>query len=119
MVGIWAKAYGIFNNGAALFEAIPTYADDCHLMDRCIFFNNYGIRDTATPLVWHWNAPMWWGVNTINVNGQTMTMVGSMLWGQDVVAAVRDNMEATLRSIMEHAPKDGSVKVPVYGKKEV
>ena len=119
MAGIWAKAYGIFNHGAALFEALPTYADDCHLMDRCIFFNNYGIRNTVTPLVWHWNAPMWWGVNTINVNGQTMTMVGSMLWGQEVVAAVRDHMEATLLEIMKHAPEDGSAKVPEYGKKEV
>ena len=60
-----------------------------------------------------------WGVNTINVNGQTMTMVGSMLWGQEVVAAVRDHMEATLREIMKHAPEDGSAKVPEYGKKEV
>jgi hypothetical protein len=25
-----------------------------------------------------------WGVNTINVNGKTTTMVGSMLWGQEV-----------------------------------
>lgn len=116
---IWAKAYGILNNGAAMFEALPTYADDTHIMDRCIFMNNYGVRDSTVPLVWHWNAPMWWGVNTINVNGKTTTMVGSMLWGQEVVAAMRDHMEGTLREIMAHAPADGSAKVPTYGKKEV
>ena len=118
VAAIWAKAYGLFNNGAAVFQSLPTYADDAHLLDRCVFFNNYGIRDTAMPLVWHWNAPMWWGVNTINVNGQTMTMVGSMLWGQEVVAAMRDHMEGTLREIMEHAPKDGSAKVPTYSAKK-
>ena len=61
---------------------------------------------------------MWWGVNTINVNGQTMTMVGSTLWGQEVVAAMRDHMEGTLREIMEHAPKDGSATVPTYSAKK-
>ena len=30
--------------------------------------------------VWNWNAPMWLGVNTINVNGKTTTLIGSCLW---------------------------------------
>ena len=46
-------------------------------------------------------------------------MVGSMLWGQAVVAAMRDHMETTLREIMDHAPKDETLKLPTYGKKEV
>ena len=54
---------------------------------------------------WLWNAPQWLGVNTININGATTTLVGSMLWGLPVVEAIRDNIEATLREIMAAAPK--------------
>ena len=60
---------------------------------------------------------MWFGVNTINVNGATNTLVGSSIWGIEVMTAVRDNMEATLRGIMAHSPVDGSAKVPEYSKK--
>ena len=40
----WAKAYGVQNSGSAGFEVMPWYNDDCHVMDRCIFMNNYGVR---------------------------------------------------------------------------
>ena len=39
------------------------------------------------------------------------------IWGIEVMTAVRDNMEATLRGIMAHSPVDGSAKVPEYNKK--
>eukprot|EP01043_Picozoa_sp_COSAG02_P036669 COSAG02_NODE_2701_length_8203_cov_7.719521_7_plen_92_part_00 len=80
--------------------------------------NNYGIRtiDEKSGFgVWNWNAPMWLGINTINVNGKTTTLIGSCLWGVDVVTALRDNIEATLREIMDSAPTDGTaLAVPVY-----
>ena len=99
-----AKAYGQFNGGAACFETLPSYNDCAHLMDRCLFFNNYGVRkvDEAAHLThWLWNAPLWLGVNTININGATTTLVGSSFMGLEVVEAIRDHIEATLREIME------------------
>lgn len=101
-----AKAYGLVNCGAAPFECTPTYNDDAHVFDRTLFMNNYGRRAVAPEAAfeaWNWNAPLWLGVNTINVNGKTTTLVGSCMWGLDVVEALRDHMEATLRGIMAKA----------------
>lgn len=102
-----AKAYGLVNCGAAPFECVPTYNDDAHVFDRTLFMNNYGRRsvDPAAGFeAWNWNAPLWLGVNTINVNGKTTTLVGSCMWGLEVVEALRDHMEVTLRGIMAKAP---------------
>ena len=66
--------------------------------------NNYGTRQMPkeSPFdTWNWNAPMWLGVNTINVNGKTTTLVGSCMWGMDLVEDLRNHMEATLRGIMK------------------
>lgn len=76
-------------------------------MDRCLFLNNYGVRtvpEEANFHTWNWNAPLWLGLNTINVNGRTSTMIGSFFHGRDLVHAVRDNVESTLRGIMAKAP---------------
>jgi hypothetical protein len=103
---IWAKAYGLANSGAAAFEIPPTYNDDAHMLDRCLFMNNYGARTmpAESPFhTWNWNAPIWLGVNTISVNGKTTTMVGSCMWGQEIVEALRDHMEVTVRGIMDQA----------------
>lgn len=105
---IWAKAYGIVNSGAAVFQMLPTYSARAHSFDRNIFVNNYGIRTMppGSPFHWHnWNAPFWFGINTINVDGCTTTFVGSSFWGLDVVKALRDNMEATINEIMAKAPE--------------
>ena len=102
-----AKAYGLVNCGAAPFECTPTYNDDAHVFDKTLFMNNYGRRSVDPEAgfeAWNWNAPLWLGVNTINVNGKTTTLVGSCMWGLDVVEALRDHMEATLRGIMAKAP---------------
>ena len=99
-----AKAYGLWNSGAAVFQAMPTYNDDAHILDRCVFMNNYGVRTMPKEAnfgTWNWNAPMWFDLNTICVNGVTTTLVGSSLWGLDVIHAMRDNIEATLRGIMK------------------
>lgn len=49
-------------------------------------------------------APIWLGVNTITntiqVNGKTTTLVGSCMWGLEIVESLRDSMEVTLRDIM-------------------
>ena len=99
-----AKAYGLINSGAAGFEIIPgTFNDDVHPLSKAIFMNNYGVRTVAEEsgcLAWNWNAPMWFGVNTINVNGRTTTLFGSSLWGLPLVEAMRDNIEATLREML-------------------
>lgn len=101
-----AKAYGLVNSGAAAFQLPPTFNDDTHILDRSLFMNNYGVRDMPpdSPFdTWNWNAPIWLGVNTICVNGKTTTLVGSSMWGLDLVEGLRDNMEATLRGIMAKA----------------
>lgn len=115
-----AKAYGLINCGAAPFECVPTYNDDAHVFDRTLFMNNYGVRTNANPAfeAWNWNAPLWLGVNTINVNGKTTTLVGSSFWGLEVVEALRDHMEGTLREIMAQAPRRGGKEVPAYGAKK-
>lgn len=55
-----AKAYGLMNSGAAGFQITPTYNDDAHVMDRCLFMNNYGKR-TVDPSsgfrAWNWVRP--------------------------------------------------------------
>lgn len=168
---------------------MPAYNDDLHIMDRCLFMNNYGKRTMPTPFHtcarapcpcprlpciplpppsslhplapalfpaspafhfsephkarialtpphsaycthslshpcsspdvrtprhvctqvgrgsrWNWNAPIWLGVNTITntiqVNGKTTTLVGSCMWGLEIVESLRDSMEVTLRDIM-------------------
>ena len=101
-----AKAYGLVNSGAAAFEPFPSYNDDMHLLDRCLFMNQYGVRDMPSEVgfdTWNWNAPIWLGVNTICVNGKTTTLVGSCMWGLEAVEALRDSMEITLRGIMAKA----------------
>lgn len=104
-----AKAYGIINCGAALFEMLPTYNDGMGVFDRCLFMNNYGVRtipEESHFLAWNWNAPFWFGFNTINVNGRTSTLMGSFVWGEEVVSAFRDSVEKTLREIMDKVPED-------------
>merc|ERR1711908_9392 len=95
-----AKAYGLINSGASGFEAPPPYNDDIHIMERCIFMNQYGTREIPEESgfdTWNWNAPIWIGVNTIHVNGKTTTMVGSAMWSLEIVEQLRDNIEKTLR----------------------
>jgi len=114
-----AKAYGLVNSGAATFEVFPTFNDDAHIMSKCLFMNNYGVRDMpegSNFVAWNWNAPMWLGVNTICVDGRTTTMVGSSFWGLEVVDALRNNIEATLRGIMSHADKQSSYAMPSHSK---
>jgi len=104
--GVWAKAYGLTNCGAAGFEIMPAFNDNLHIMDRCLFMNNYGARTmpTESPFdTWNWNAPIWLGINTINVNGKTTTLVGSCMWGLEIVEELRNSMEVTLRGIMAKA----------------
>merc|ERR1719191_1352849 len=105
---VMAKAYGMKNSGAALFQLLPTYSTWSHPFHRNIFMNNYGVRTMpeGSPFhTWNWNAPLWFGVNTINVNGRTTTLCGSTFWGIEVVEAMRDNMEETLRTeFMAKAP---------------
>ena len=101
-----AKAYGVVNSGACGFEVMPTYNDNCHMWSRTLFMNNYGVRTMPpeSPFhTWNWNAPTWLGVNTISVNGKTTTLVGSSMWGLEIVEQIRDNMEITLRGIMKEA----------------
>lgn len=115
---IMAKSYGILNSGASLFQCIPTYNSWHHPFDRCIFMNNYGVREMppGSPFhTWNWNAPYWFGFNTINVDGCTTTLVGSMFWGLEVVEAMRDNIEETLRDIMDQADLESLCRVPTYG----
>ena len=84
---------------------------------RAFSRNNYGVRTVAENSPFHtynWNAPLWFGVNTINVNGCTTTFVGSAFWGQAVVNALRDNMRATLDEIMAKAPAGSLAAVPTY-----
>merc|ERR1719240_460166 len=94
-----AKAYGLVNSGAAAFEPVPAYNDDLHLLDRCLFMNQYGKREMPPEVgfeAWNWNAPIWLGVNTIQVNGKTTTLIGSCMWGLEIVEALRDSIEITL-----------------------
>ena len=90
----------------ATFEPVPAYNDDLHLLDRTVFMNQYGKREMPEEVgfeAWSWNAPIWLGVNTIQVNGKTTTLIGSCMWGLEIVEALRDSMEITLRGIMAKA----------------
>jgi len=115
---IMAKAYGLLNAGAAIFQGPPCFNTWSHCFDRTIFMNNYGVRTMpeGSPFHWwNWNAPMWLGINTINVDGRTTTLVGSCYWGIHVVEKLRDSIEATLRDeFIAKAP--GGVEVPKYFK---
>ena len=102
-----------------LRDQLGTFNDDVAPAEVRIFMNNYGVRTVAPEsgkYAWNWNAPMWFGVNTINVNGRTTTLFGSSLWGLPLVEAMRDNIEATLREIMTHAAdeKAGVKAVPAH-----
>lgn len=113
---IMAKAYGILNSGAAAFQWLPTYAAWYTPTDRQLFMNNYGVRTMpeGSPFhTWNWNAPFWFGLNTINVDGRTTTLVGSMIFGMEVVEAMRDSTEATLREFMAQAGSNME-SVPSY-----
>jgi len=114
---IWAKAYALINSGAAMFQFLPCFNEWHHPTSRIIFMNNYGIRTTppGSPFhTWNWNAPMWLGFNTINVDGCTTTLMGSSFWGLEIVEALRDNVEATLRNeFMAKAPANVGT-VPTY-----
>merc|ERR1712224_47227 len=94
-----AKAWGLVNQWAANFQVPPPYNDDAPVFGRTLFMNNYGVRTNPSPsfFAWNWNAPFWLGVNTICVNGKTTTQVGGMFWGADIIEAIAQNMEATLR----------------------
>merc|ERR1712216_519110 len=98
------------------FQIMPTYNEGHHCLDRHIFMNNYGVRkmpEGSNFVAWNWNAPLWFGINTINVDGCTTTLVGSSFWGIDVVEKLRDNMEKTLREVMSKAPDGaGSMDIP-------
>jgi len=103
---VMAKAYGLANSGAASFMPIPAYNDNLHMLDRSLFMNNYGVRSMPeeSPFhTWNWNAPIWLGLNTICVNGKTTTLIGSAMWGMEIVENLRDNIEKTLRGIMDKA----------------
>jgi hypothetical protein len=115
-----AKAWGVVNCGAAPFECVPTYNDDAHVFDRTIFMNNYGVRTMPEEVgfrAWNWNAPLWLGINTINVNGRTTTLVGSAMFGLEVVEALRDEIEAALREVIakgREVPAEQASGVPTY-----
>ena len=101
-----AKGYGVIGSGSATFEPFPAYNNNSQLLDRCIFMNQYGVREMPAEIgfdTWTWNAPTWLGVNTINVNGKTTTAVGTMIFGYDLLVKLRDHMEITLREIMKKA----------------
>jgi hypothetical protein len=120
---ILAKAYGLMNSGAALFQGLPTYGTWSHCFDRNLFMNNYGVRTMpeGSPFHWWtWNAPLWLGLNTINVDGRTTTLIGSMMWGIDVLERLRDTIEDILRNeFMAKSPASGQkgALVPSYKKK--
>lgn len=99
----WAKAYGLYTQGSALFECPSNYPDDSRLADS-IFFNNYGIRNVHKDsgfYSWNWGAPFGLGFNTICVNGVTTITCASSYLGLPTLRAVRDCAEAKLRLIMD------------------
>jgi hypothetical protein len=101
-----AKAYGLLNGGAAVFEALPTYGLDAKIWDS-VFFNNYGVRSICPEagfVSWNWAAPFKLGFNAIHANGRTCITLTSYVLGLETLRAVRDHVEATLRDLMARAP---------------
>jgi hypothetical protein len=101
-----AKAYGLLNGGAAVFELPPTYGLDAKIWDS-VFFNNYGVRSVcrqADFVSWNWSAPFKLGFNAINANGRTCITLTSYVLGLETLRAVRDHAAATLRELMKSAP---------------
>lgn len=58
---------------------------------------------------WNWGAPFGFGWNTISVNGTTTITCASSFLGIDVLRAVRDQGETTLRLIMDGVNPDEMV----------
>ena len=101
-----AKAYGLLNGGAAVFEVAPTYGLDAMIWDS-VFFNNYGVRSVcpqAGLVSWNCAAPFKLGFNAIRANGKTCITLTSYVLGLETLRAVRDHAEATLRDLMVSAP---------------
>jgi hypothetical protein len=101
-----AKAYGLLNGGAAVFEVLPTYGLDAKIWDS-IFFNNYGIRSVCRQagfVSWNWSAPFKLGFNAINANGRTCITLTSYVLGLETLRAVRDHAAAALGELMKSAP---------------
>jgi hypothetical protein len=101
-----AKAYGLLNGGAAVFELPPTYGLDAQIWDS-IFFNNYGVRSVcrqADFVSWNWSAPFKLGFNAIYANGRTCITLTSYVLGLETLRAVRDHAAATLHELMTSAP---------------
>jgi hypothetical protein len=101
-----AKGYGFLNGGAAVFEAVPTYGLDAKIWDS-VFFNNYGVRSVCPEagfVSWNWAAPFKLGFNAIHANGRTCITLTSYVLGLEILRAVRDHVEATLRDLMAPAP---------------
>mmetsp|Transcript_67483 Transcript_67483/g.190231 ORF Transcript_67483/g.190231 Transcript_67483/m.190231 type:complete len:548 (+) Transcript_67483:67-1710(+) len=99
----WAKAYGLYTQGSALFECPVAYPDDSRLADS-IFFNNYGVRSVHPDSgfhSWNWGAPFALGFNTICVNGVTTITCASSFLGLPALRALRDRAEHKLRLIMD------------------
>lgn len=106
----WAKAYGFYTQGSALFECPWFYPDDSCISNG-IFFNNYGIRDVHPDSgfkSWNWGAPFRLGFNTICVNGVTTITCASSYTGLPTLRAIRDHAEASLRLIMDGVDPDDS-----------
>jgi hypothetical protein len=104
-----AKAYGLLNGGAAVFEVPPTYGLDAKIWDS-IFFNNYGIRSVCRQagfISWNWSAPFKLGFNAINANGRTCITLTSYVLGLETLRSVRDHAAATLRELMKSSPVAG------------
>ncbi len=102
-----AKAYGLINGGAAVFEAVPTYGLDAKIWDS-VFFNNYGVRSVAAEsgfVCWNWSAPFKLGFNAIHANGRTCITLTSLVVGIDTLRTLRNHAEATLRSLMAPLPE--------------
>jgi hypothetical protein len=100
-----AKAYGLLNGGAAVFEVPPTYGLDAKIWDS-VFFNNYGIRSVCRQagfVSWNWSAPFKLSFNAINANGKTCVTLSSYVLGPETLRAVRDHAAATLRELMKSA----------------
>lgn len=104
----WAKAYGFYTQGSALFQCPWFYPDDSCIANG-IFFNNYGIREVHPDCGFHsynWGAPFRLGFNTICVNGVTTITCASSYTGLPTLQAIRDNAEVSLRLIMDGVNPD-------------